>query len=82
MPRLRPVENIEAILGYTRGKVLSLKQSCDDCKNRTKSFTSCIILDDLFQGSCTACHDNSLGIKCSLRSGRYFIPYDLVSTNF
>ena len=79
MPRLRQVtlrsgiqestistgrsQNMEAILGYTRGNILS--QPCKECK--TKPFTSCVVVENMFHGSCMGCHYNSLGVKYSLR---------------
>ena len=79
MPRLRQVtlksglqestistgrsQNMEAILGYTRGNILP--QPCKECK--TKPFASCVVVENMFHGSCMGCHYNSLGVKCSLR---------------
>ena len=86
LPRLRPLvlrsgltekaistsraHNVEAMLGYTRGRVLFGDQACQECINKTRPFACCVIMDGMFQGSCAGCHYNSLGLKCSLRAGK------------
>ena len=88
MPRLRQLmlrsnilessislANVEAILAYTRGALLTSTKSCKECKAQTKPFASCVIVEGMFQGSCAGCHYNSLGIKCSFRASKYFILY-------
>jgi hypothetical protein len=58
--------NLEATLGYTRGYTPPIS-----CKNYVKSrpcgpFSSCIIIDQRFDGTCSNYRYNNNGIYCTL----------------
>jgi hypothetical protein len=80
LPEIRPVEqrrpdelrleknpaNLEATLGYTRGH--APPTPCENCvKSRPRGpFSSCIVVDQRFDGACSNCRYNNNGIHCTL----------------
>lgn len=59
-------QNIEAILGYSRGNIA--EEGCEQCIASLKPFAHCVVVSGLFQGSCSSCHYNSTGKGCSFRT--------------
>ena len=70
-------QNIEALLGYTRGEIV--KEACEQCAASLKPFAHCVIVNGFFQKSCSGCHYNSSGKGCSFRTGS--IKYKLNKLN-
>ena len=68
----RPV-NREAIIGQTRGEVTSV--TCGRCQNGLGPFSKCVVVEGFFSGSCTNCHYNSQGSRCSLRGGKFALLF-------
>ena len=50
------VQNIEALLGYSRGEIA--EESCEQCAALLKPFAYCVIVG---QCACSGCHYNSTG---------------------
>lgn len=63
--------NQDAILGFTRGQ--KAKPACTSCKTGFGPCTECIVVPNMFKGSCTNCHYGSDGARCSFRAGEFFI---------
>ena len=61
--------NKDAILAFTRGEVAV--PACTSCEAGAGPFTECIIVQDMFKGSCSNCHYGSEGARCSFRPGKY-----------
>ena len=58
--------NLEVSLAYMRGD--SVRFGCDHCLIRNEGpFSQCVVLEGRFQGSCTNCHYNNHGERCTLR---------------
>jgi len=62
--------NCEAALAFSRGQVMEGVAACKSCKRESSPFTECIVLDGYLNGSCSTCHYNSEGTRCSFRSGK------------
>ena len=75
------VQNIEAMLGYSRGRIM--EEPCDECALGKRPFVRCVVVDGLFQGSCVWCHYNSMGKDCSFRpiTSKYLIYLLMIITN-
>ena len=69
--------NQDAALGFTRGKKAEL--SCTSCKTGFGPFTECIVVPNMYKGSCTNCHYGSDGARCSFRSSKYSMVYKIQS---
>ena len=61
--------NRDAILAFTRGEVA--EPACTTCEAGAGPFTQCVIISEMFKGSCTNCHYGSEGARCSFRPGKY-----------
>ena len=48
------VQNIEAMLGCSRGKIG--EEPCEPCALSKRPYTKCVIMKGFFQGSCVGCH--------------------------
>ena len=85
MPRLRGIYsrpgkvllwvraiNHEALLASTRGQLATTP--CNSCKHGSGPVTQCIVVHPMLKGSCTNCHYNSQGARCSLRPSKYSHP--------
>ncbi|KAG0637163.1 hypothetical protein HOY80DRAFT_1138554 [Tuber brumale] len=59
------IANHEAILGHTRGKLQ--EKPCNTCLQKIGPFADCVAVTGEFLGSCTNCHYNSCGKRCSFR---------------
>ena len=75
------VQNIEAMLGYSRGKIV--EEPCEECALGKRPFAKCVIVEGFFQGSCVGCHYNSMGKNCSFRptTSKYLIYLLIIITN-
>jgi hypothetical protein len=62
--------NCEAALAYSRGQVIEDANACRSCKRGNGPFRKCIIIKDYISGSCSNCHYNGGGTRCSFRSGK------------
>jgi hypothetical protein len=60
--------NCEAALAYSRGQVLEGATACRSCKTGRGPFAKCIVVKGHLKGSCSNCHYNSEGARCSFRS--------------
>jgi hypothetical protein len=54
---LNRTQNIEAILGYSRGVVLDGLNKCEECQGKGKPFAECVVVHEFFSSSC--CHGYS-----------------------
>jgi len=59
------IANHEAILGHTRG--ILQDRPCKTCEQMIGPFADCVAVTGEFLGSCTNCHYNSCGKRCSFR---------------
>ncbi|PUU81420.1 hypothetical protein B9Z19DRAFT_1122177 [Tuber borchii] len=59
------IANHEAILGHTRG--ILQDKPCKTCEQMIGPFADCVAVTGEFLGSCTNCHYNSCGKRCSFR---------------
>ena len=59
--------NIEAMLGQMVGDISN--PACEHCSRSRPSglWTSCVIVEGFFGGSCANCHYNNMAPRCSLR---------------
>lgn len=61
--------NQDAALGFTRGE--KAEPACTSCKTGCGPFTECIVVPNMYKGSCTNCHYGSEGVRCSFRFSKY-----------
>ena len=59
------IQNYEAAVGTVVGSVAS--SPCSHCAAGSGCFARCVTVANRFGGSCTNCHYNSEGSRCSLR---------------
>jgi hypothetical protein len=62
-----PTPNCEAVLAYTRGQIMDGVHACHSCKRGRGPFTKCVIMNGYLSGSCSNCHYNNEGTRCSFR---------------
>ncbi|KAL2112707.1 hypothetical protein VUR80DRAFT_6734 [Thermomyces stellatus] len=58
-------QNVDAIYAYLTGEVA--EQECTRCQAGVGPFQECVKHDGIGSGSCSNCHYNSEGVKCSFR---------------
>lgn len=63
-------QNCEAALAYSRGQVMGGVSACKSCKRGSGPFAECVILEDHLRGSCSNCHYNAEGVRCSFRKDK------------
>jgi hypothetical protein len=63
--------NIEAYLGQIVSTINS--PPCKHCKNGSGVWVLCVSVPGFFSGSCSNCHYNNEGIRCS--QSRFFRPW-------
>ena len=69
---VRP-SNREAYLAQATGVVSAAP--CGHCARGVGPWTECVVVAQLFGGSCANCHYGGEGVRCSLRPGKYFYPF-------
>jgi len=62
-------QNCEAALAYSRGQVMDGTTACRSCKRDNGPFVECVVLEGYMNGSCSNCHYNAEGTRCSFRTG-------------
>ena len=60
--------NLESVLGQQRGEVKGGPDACHHCQLSRGPFEECVTVDGMLNQSCTNCHYNSEGSRCSFRS--------------
>ena len=65
--KLGRVPNLEAAIGYRCGTLAA--KECTHCSHSYGQFPSCVRVPGFFGGSCSNCHLNSEGARCSFRAG-------------
>jgi uncharacterized protein DUF3716 len=61
-------QNCEAALAYSRGQVMEGANGCQSCKRGRGPFAKCVVVKGYMKGSCSNCHYNAEGTRCSFRS--------------
>jgi Protein of unknown function (DUF3716) len=61
-------QNCEAALAYSHGQVMEGAKACRSCKTGRGPFAKCVLIKAHLKESCSNCHYNSEGTRCSFRS--------------
>jgi len=59
--------NLESAMGQQRGEVMEGEDACRHCQLSRGPFEECVVIPGMLNHSCTNCHYNSEGSRCSFR---------------
>jgi hypothetical protein len=68
--KLFDARNCEAALAYSRGQLIEDYSACRSCRRGNGPFRKCIMMKGYMSGSCSNCHCNGGGKRCSFRNGK------------